>query len=145
MVRTALRTRVFPILAWVYLAALGIQIFFAGMAIFVGPGLIELHRTMAHVLGLTALGLIAATALGRAPEWRLAIGNLGLLVVQGMLVHVHQWFGISIVAALHPVNAVVLVAVAHVLARRASAHWGEAGTPARADGRRPELEVGSAA
>jgi hypothetical protein len=40
-----------------------------------------------------------------------------------MLVHVNQWFGLSMVAALHPVNAVVMAYATLSLAKRSSAYW----------------------
>lgn len=124
MVRTAARTRAFPILAWAYVAALAIQVFFAGLYVFAGASNIELHRNMAHVIGALTILLIAATFVGRVPEKRLVFGVLGLLVVQGMLVHVHQLFdGFAVVAALHPVNALVLTYAALTLAKRSSAYW----------------------
>ena len=108
MMRTVARTRAFPVLAWAYLAALAVQVFFAGMYVFVGASNIELHRNMAHVIGALTVLLIAATFVGRVPEKRMVLTVLGLLVVQGMLVHVGQWFGLWTIAALHPVNALVL-------------------------------------
>ncbi len=137
MVRSFARTRAFPALAWLYLVAIGVQVFFAGLFVFVSASDIELHRTMAHVIGaLTAL-LIAAVFVGRVPEKRLVFAVLGLLVVQGMLVHLGQWFGLWTIAALHPVNALVLGYASLVLARRSSAHWSSARTdaPAVASGR----------
>jgi hypothetical protein len=124
MVRMLARTRAFPILAWSYVAALTIQVFFAGLYVFAGASNIELHRNMAHVIGaLTAL-LIAAAFIGRVPEKRLVFGVLGLLILQGMLVHVHQWFeGFAVVAALHPVNALILTYATLTLAKRSAAYW----------------------
>ncbi|MBA2632139.1 MAG: hypothetical protein H0U86_03940 [Chloroflexi bacterium] len=95
MFRTLARTRAFPMLAWAYLAALGIQVFFAGMFVFVGASNIELHRNMAHVIGALTLFLVISTFVGRVPEKRLVFGVVGLLIVQGMLVHVGQWFGLT--------------------------------------------------
>ena len=123
MFRSFARTRAFPILAWAYVAALAIQVFFAGMDVFVGASNIELHRNMAHVIGALTFLLIAATFVGRVPEKRLVFGVLGLLVVQGMLVHLNQWFGLSVIAALHPVNALVLTYAALTLAKRSIAYW----------------------
>lgn len=124
MIRTAARTRAFPILAWAYVAALAIQVFFAGLYVFAGASNIELHRNMAHVIGALSIGLIAATFVGRVPEKRLVFGVFGLLILQGMLVHVHQWFsGFAVVAALHPVNALVLTYAALTLAKRSVAYW----------------------
>ena len=130
MVRTFVRSRAFPVIAWAYLAALMVQVFFAGMFVFVGAGNIELHRNMAHVIGLLTFLLIASVFVGRVPQKRLVFGVLGLLVVQGMLVHLNQWFGLNMVAALHPVNALVLSYASLTLAKRSSAYWA-AGEPQR--------------
>jgi Family of unknown function (DUF6220) len=125
MTRTLARTRAFPILAWAYVAALAVQVFFAGMFVFVGASNIELHRTMAHVIGALTLLLIVATFVGRVPEKRMVFAVLGLLVVQGMLVHMGQWFGLWTIAALHPVNALVLTYASLELAKRSNAYWRE--------------------
>ena len=126
MLRSITRSRAFPILAWAYVVALGIQVFFAGMYVFVGASNIELHRNMAHVIGLLTGLLLLAVFVGRVPEKRLVFGVLGLLVVQGMLVHLGQWFGLWTIAALHPVNALVLTYAALTLAKRSNAYWNEA-------------------
>lgn len=137
MIRTIARTRAFPILAWTYLVALGLQVFFAGMFVFVGASNIELHRNMAHVIGALTFLLIAATLVGRVPERRMVFAVLGLLVLQGMLVHMGQWFGLWMIAAAHPVNALVLAYASLELAKRSTAYWREASaTPA------PSREVG---
>jgi hypothetical protein len=126
MLRSIARSRAFPVLAWAYVVALGIQVFFAGMYVFVGASNIELHRNMAHVIGLLTGLLLLAVFVGRVPEKRLVFGVLGLLVVQGMLVHLGQWFGLWTIAALHPVNALVLTYASFTLAKRSSAYWNEA-------------------
>lgn len=123
MVRTIARTRAFPVLAWTFLAGIGVQIFFAGMYVFVGASNIELHRNFAHALLLTSVLLTIAVFVGRVPEKRLLFTVLGLFVVQGMLVHVNQWFGLSMVAALHPVNAMVMAYAVLTLAERSTAYW----------------------
>lgn len=125
MVRSVARRRAFPIVAWAYVAALALQLFFAGLYVFVGASNIELHRNMAHVIGLLQALLFVAAVVGRVPEKRAVIVLLVLLVVQGMLVHAGQWFGLWIIAALHPVNAVVLSFAAYGLAKRSAAYWAE--------------------
>jgi hypothetical protein len=128
MARFVARSRAFPILAWAYVAALAVQVFFAGMFVFVGASNIELHRNMAHVIGLLTFGLIVAAFFGRVSraDRRLTLAVLGLLIVQGMLVHVGQWFGLWTIAALHPVNALLLTYVSIRLAQRSNAYWSEA-------------------
>ena len=68
MIRTFARSRAFPFLAWAYVVALGVQVFFAGMFVFVGASNIELHRNMAHVIGLLTGLLILSTFVGRVPD-----------------------------------------------------------------------------
>jgi hypothetical protein len=126
MVRSIARHRAFPILAWFYLVALAVQVFTAGMYVFVGASNIELHRSMAHFIGGTHLLLFVAAVVGRVPEKRAILVLLGLLMVQGMLVHLGQWFGLWMIAAFHPVNALVLTYASFTLAQRSTAYWSEA-------------------
>jgi hypothetical protein len=133
MVRSLARHRAFPVLAWFYLVALAVQVFTAGMYVFVGASNIELHRSMAHVIGGTHLLLFVAAIVGRVPEKRAILVLLGLLVVQGMLVHLGQWFGWWTVAAFHPVNALVLAYASFSLAQRSRAYWSEAADARPAD------------
>jgi hypothetical protein len=93
------------------------------MYVFVGASNIELHRNMAHVIGITHVLLFLATVIGRVPEKRAVLGLFGLLIVQGMLVHMGQWFGLWLIAAFHPVNALVLTYASYTLARRSTAYW----------------------
>jgi len=125
MIRSIARTRALPVLAWTFLVGLGIQIFFAGMYVFVGASNIELHRNFAHVLLATSVLLTLAVFIGRVPQKRLLFIVLGLFTLQGMLVHVNQWFGLSMVAALHPVNAMVMAYATLSFAKRSSTYWSE--------------------
>jgi hypothetical protein len=126
MFRSFVRGRVFPVVAWAYLLAIGVQIFFAGLYVFVGPSNIELHRTFAHVFILLSVLMLASAFIGRVDgrAKRLSFALLGLLTVQGMLVHVGQLFGLWTVAALHPVNALVLAYASLTLANHAATMWG---------------------
>ena len=49
---------------------------------------------------------------------------MGLLALQCMLVHVGQWFRLGTIAALHPVNALVLAAVTREAIGQAAARTG---------------------
>jgi hypothetical protein len=77
------------------------------------------------------------------PQKRLVFGLLGLLVVQGELVHLGHLFGLPLIAALHPVNALVLTYASLTLAKRSSAYW--RGSAADAAPARTTLEAQSAA
>ena len=125
MVRSFARSRAFPVVAWAYLAAIGLQIFFAGMYVFVGAEMLKLHTTFAHAFIVLSVLMIATAFIGRVDgrSKRLTFVLLGLLVLQGMLVHVGQWFGLWTIAALHPVNALLLAYASLTLARHAATSW----------------------
>ena len=103
-----------------YVAAVALQVALAGVFVFVGPDMIVLHKTFAHVF-LVLSTLILVSALGgrlRAPARRDALVTFGLLLVQGGLVHA---LVISpYIAALHPVNALLVFWWAVGTAKRAS-------------------------
>ena len=66
MIRTIAR-RSFAAAAWAYVAAIGLQVFFAGMYVFGGPKNLVLHTTFAHVFLLLTLALLVSAYLGRVP------------------------------------------------------------------------------
>lgn len=125
MFRSFVRGRVFPVVSFLYVAAIGLQIFFAGLYVFVGAANIELHKTFAHAFIVLSVLMFAAAFIGQVDgrAKRLTFGLFGLLVVQGMLVHVGQWFGLWTISALHPVNAMVMAYVSVTLARHAVGMW----------------------
>ena len=92
---------------------------------FAGARNIELHKNFAHVIGLLMIVLVLSAFVGRVDraDKRLTLAVVGLLFVQGGLVHVHQFFNMPLVAALHPVNALVLTWVSVTLAGRAATYW----------------------
>jgi len=103
-----------------YVAAIGAQVLFAGVYVFVGPELLFVHKTFAHVfIALSTLILLTAL-IGRlpAPARRDALVTSGLLIVQGLLVHA---LVISpLIAAFHPVNALLMFWWAIGTAKRAA-------------------------
>ncbi len=125
MFRSFVRGRVFPVVSFLYVAAIGLQIFFAGLYVFVGAANIELHKTFAHAFIVLSVLMFAAAFIGQVDgrAKRLTFGLFGLLVVQGMLVHVGQWFGVWTISALHPVNAMAMAYVSVTLARHAAGMW----------------------
>jgi len=109
----------FALLAWLLLGTAVIQVYLAGAAVFAdlsSAGNFELHRNVGWGIIALALILLVLAFAGRL-GWRM-IGPsallLGLLVVQSVLVHI----GTPNVAALHPVNGLLIVVVALWLAWR---------------------------
>ena len=103
-----------------YVLAIAAQVALAGVFVFVGPQTIELHKTFAHAFLLLSAVILVSALGGRlpAPARRDALVTVGLLVVQGGLVHA---LVISpFIAALHPVNALLMFWWAISAAKRAA-------------------------
>lgn len=103
-------------LAWLLVAAIATQIYFAGAFVF-GALSVEWHRALGMLLVptmlLTSL-LSLTTRVTRASSKRL-FALFGLMIVQVVLVFLRAKF--PAVSALHAVNAIVLLWFAHKVAR----------------------------
>ncbi|MGE5334972.1 MAG: DUF6220 domain-containing protein [Nitrososphaerota archaeon] len=111
--------RVYVVVARVLLVGVALQIFFAGLGIFTANGFLP-HMILGPlvVLGSLALPLIAwrghmETALAQR-SWLI----FALMIVQGLLIDVGRM--IPLVAAFHPVNAMLLVLLVASVARLGS-------------------------
>jgi hypothetical protein len=113
-------------LAWAFVAAIVIQVFLAGLAIpqLGGNGSFETHLGFGYAMGLVVLALVIAAVAARAGQRRIlqALGLLGLYVVQTILPNLDP--GLSIAAALHPLNAMFLFVLSIWYARQV---WRERG------------------
>jgi hypothetical protein len=97
-------------MAWVFVASIVVQVFLAGLAIpqLGGNSSFVTHRDFGYLIGLLTLILLVAAIASRAGRRRIgqASGLLGLYVVQSVLPLLDP--GLPILAALHPVNALVM-------------------------------------
>ena len=114
--------RVHGAVAWLFVAAIVVQVFLAGAAMLQlgGSGDFRAHIDFGYTaVGLVALALVVTAVLARAGRQSILItvGLLVLYVVQTMLPYART--SIPAIAALHPVNAAVLFALAVWYARRA--------------------------
>ena len=118
--RRALR-RLWQGATWAYAISIAAMAAFAGAFVFVGHDLIGFHKNGAHVVGLISFALLLG-AFGGGLDRRAklqTLGLFGLLIVQGMLVHllvISPW-----IAAFHPANALVLFWAALTVARGSAA------------------------
>ena len=113
--------------AWLLVGSIVVQVWLAGSAIpqLGGNGSFATHRDVGYMIGLITLVLFLTslpTGLGRRRILQ-SLGILGLYIVQSSLPYMDP--DLSAVAALHPVNAVVMFVVSLVYAR---AVWRERGT-----------------
>jgi hypothetical protein len=99
-------------LAWIVLVAVGAQFFFAGLGLFTTAGF-GVHRLTGSLIVPVSLILLVLALAGRLGRMRIGLSAalFGLTLVQSLLIR-----GPGLIAALHPVNAIVILAVAQRLA-----------------------------
>lgn len=125
MIRSAARLAL-PILAGAFVACALVQVFLAGLGVFDGPGAFATHREFGYAFGWLTLVVLVLALASRSP--RPIVGGAALLLVlfalQSVFVAIRAEF--PSVAALHPVNGFLIIAVGAVLAR---ASWGRRRVP----------------
>ncbi|MGI8688964.1 MAG: DUF6220 domain-containing protein [Thermomicrobiales bacterium] len=104
-------------LAWVILVAVIAQFFFAGLGVFGAAGF-GAHKVTGYLVEAASLVLLVLALVGSRGRRTIGLSALlfALTVVQGLLPS-----GPALVAAFHPLNAVAILLVALVLARRTAA------------------------
>src|SRR5690349_5741742 len=115
-------TVAYAVVAWLFVAALIVQVFFIGMALFDDPSFRETHRQFGFtVVGLAALLLLIVGIVARPGrrEVGLVVGIFILYIVQTSLPGLQTSY--PVVAALHPVLALGLFAMGIQVARLATA------------------------
>ena len=119
---------VHAVVAWLVVGAIVLQVLLAGMAVpqLGGTGSFVTHVDVGRLIGIVFLLLVVTALLAGAGRRRVlqAAGLLGLFVVQSILPYMDP--GLPIVAALHPVNALVLFGLAIWYARTT---WRERSAP----------------
>jgi len=112
--------RMFAVLAWVYVAFLVVQVFLAGLGVFVNPRYFAAHRTLVHAFGWLDFLLLALAFVGRFPRTvkRLAITVVSLIGAQYLTIHLRGVLHSVVLGAFHPVSAAFLFAAALAMARR---------------------------
>jgi hypothetical protein len=108
---------------WLFAACAVFQVFLAGLGVFAGPDRFALHRDFGYTFSLLLVVVLIAAIVGRLG--RRQIGWVVLLMVLFALQSVFIAFRSSApeVAALHPVNGFLIIAVAAVSGREAWASW----------------------
>jgi hypothetical protein len=113
---TAAARIVYVILVWLFLAAITVQVLLAGLAIFGDPRDISIHIQFGYLLHLSPILILIAAAVGRVGRTTLLwVGALvAVTLVQPLLPMLR---GTSeLLAAFHPVLALVMFAIAARLA-----------------------------
>jgi hypothetical protein len=116
-------------LAWLFVAAVFVQVFLAGLAIFDATADFSLHIGFGYsVIGLLALGILLAAVVARVGRTAIALSLLLfiLYLIQTALPQART--SLPVLAALHPVNALVMFGLGVTIARRGSAAGSRAGS-----------------
>ena len=113
-------TRILYLLAaWLFPAAILIQVFLVGLSLFTGQAYWSTHREVGHSLAVLPLLLVILAYLGRLPRSeKLLIWLLfGVYLVQAEVFAAIR-DAVPLLAAFHPVLALVLFALAIIIALR---------------------------
>jgi hypothetical protein len=109
----------FLAIAVLFLAAIVVQVFFAGLMLFGQEGGTELHETTGYILGTFGALFLVVPALARAGTRTIVLGVILAVVTYGQPFLTFARETSPLIAALHPVNALLIFTLSLVLSRRA--------------------------
>ena len=115
--RVTLGRNLVAIVAWGFVAAVVAQVYLAGTGVFRQPQNFEMHATFGHVLEIVAVAMLVLLVLVRGSRLQIGLSVLLVVLVVGQNVFVAIRDTNPELAALHTVNAVVILVASIVLAR----------------------------
>ena len=107
----------FVALAFAFAAGIVLQVFFIGLGLFVGSENLELHRNFGWILHLAPLLILVAAALAGAGRTRILQAVALVVVVWIVPILAAVRTDLPMVAAFHPVGALLAFALSLVVAR----------------------------
>lgn len=112
----------YAIAAWVLVAMVFIQVFYAGVAVLVSPGDWSAHRSFGSMVSLPVMLMALLSLAGRMPVrfFLLTLGLYALYMTQYLLIYLPGQFDLPVLSALHPVNALVILLSAIYAAREST-------------------------
>jgi hypothetical protein len=112
---------IYATLAVVFLLSVVVQVFLAGAGIFASASWLSSHGILGHVLPVIPLLMVILGLVGKLPRtinW-LTVLLLVLVYIQPWFIYLGRGVGTPLLAALHPVNALAIFALALYLLYRA--------------------------
>lgn len=109
--RSVART-VYLVVIWIFVACLVVQFFLAGLGVFAGYQNFLTHRDFGYLFGLLVLPLIILAALARLPRRFILLSLLLLVLFAMQSVLLLFRTDAPSVAALHPLNGVLILLIA---------------------------------
>lgn len=106
--------------SWLFLAGIVVQVYFAGLMLFGREGGEGLHETTGYILGTAGALFLLLPALARAGSSAVIVGVVLALITffQPNLTFARE--DLPLIAALHPVNALLIVGLLVWMLRRAT-------------------------
>ena len=115
MVRSAARSA-FPFVAGLFAICAIIQVFLAGLGVFDDPSSFATHRDFGYVIELIPIVMLVLALVGGMPRRFAGLSALlfGLFILQSVFVAMRE--SMPAVAALHPLNGFLILAIGVLLA-----------------------------
>ena len=115
MVRSAARSA-FPFVAGLFAVCAIIQVFLAGLGVFDDPSSFATHRDFGYVIELIPIVMLVLALVGGMPRRFAGLSALlfGLFILQSVFVAMRE--SMPAVAALHPLNGFLILAISVLLA-----------------------------
>ena len=110
----------FVALAWAFVAGVVLQVFFIGLGLFAGSENLELHVTFGWILHLFPILILVAAALARAGRTRILQATALAVTVFIVPILAILRADTPVLAAFHPVGALLAFWLAIVVARGAT-------------------------
>jgi hypothetical protein len=106
--------------SWLFLAAIVVQVYFAGLMLFGQEGGEGLHESTGYILGTVGALFLILPALARAGATTIVLGVVLTLITffQPNLTFARETS--PVIAAFHPVNALLIFTLSIILVRRAT-------------------------
>jgi hypothetical protein len=113
------------LLTWLFVAALFVQVFLAGLGVFDSFARFAIHRDVGYTLTLVPIVLLVLALVGRMGRQQVVLAAVIFLLFILQSVFVQVFRDAPLVQALHPVNGFIILGLAIALAR---ASWASRGT-----------------
>jgi hypothetical protein len=110
----------YAVVAWATVAAILLQVFFIGLGLFDGSEKLELHRTFGWILHLVAIIVPITAALAAAGRTRILLAILLAAMVWVVPILAALRSDAPLLAAFHPVGALLTFWLATLVARGAT-------------------------
>jgi uncharacterized membrane protein len=116
--RSRIRTAL-ALVAALFASLIVVQVFLAGLGVFDDPASFITHRNFGYAIGWFTLVIVVLAVAGRTGQRLIGLSVLALAQMALQSVFVLVRADLPAVAALHPVNGVLLLLVVIVIAREA--------------------------